>query len=74
MKPTATKALQQTREGIHLTVEELGLISPTNRSSTKLKIGTDALRKATNFTKELLFPSMTLSDTLSPTRDQQALT
>ena len=69
MKPTVTKALQQTREGIHLTVEELGLTSPTNRSSTKLKIGTDALRKATNFTKELLFPSMTLSDTLSPTRD-----
>ena len=69
MKPTATKALQQISEGIHLTVEELGLISPTNRSSAKLKIGTDVLRKATNYTKELLFPSMTLSDTLSPTRD-----
>ena len=58
---------------LQFTVEELGLISPTRKNTMKLKVGTDALRKATNYTKDFL-PSMTLSDTLSPTRDIQALT
>ena len=74
MKPTAAKALKKTNASMQLTVEELGLISPGRKNSIKLKVGTDALRKATNYSKELLFPSMTNSDTLSPTRDLQALT
>ena len=73
MKPTAAKALKLTNANIQLTVEELGLISPTRKNTMKLKVGTDALRKATNYTKEFL-PSMTHSDALSPTRDIQALT
>ena len=74
MKPTAAKALKLTNVNIQLTVEELGLISPSRKNSIKLKVGTDVLRKATNYSKELLFPSMTHSDTLSPTRDLQAIT
>lgn len=74
MKPTAAKALKKTDASMQLTVEELGLISPSRKNSIRLKVGTDVLRKATNYTKELLFPSMTHSDTLSPTRDLQALT
>ena len=74
MKTTTVKALQQAKDGILLTVEDLGLSSPNRRNSIKPKVNTEILRKAANYSKELLLPSFAQSDTLSPMRDLQALT